>query len=322
MENGQCILTLERKPACAHLIQDDTKAEEIRSGVDGGAAGLFRGHVGRRAEDDAGLRQFHIAAHQPRQPEIQNVGSVRARFQPDVGRFDVAMNEALGVGRSQSAGHLPGHVEHLGRRATGPVLEPIIQAFAAQVAGGNEGNAAVFADLEDGKDVFVIQHGRRLGFEQKPLAEAGHGGNGRLHGFEGNAAFQARVLGQEHHAHAAGAEQFQQAVLGQPADFILGLGWRKEREKVTGLSTCAAARHGRGGRFVGLQGKCIRLPLYHFAHLPQRLDAAGHLGGQLRVVAAQFVQRRFPPLFAGLLPAQQAFLDDRFRRHAAVPRKL
>ncbi len=72
----------------------------------------------------------------------------------------------------------------------------------------------------DGDDVIVLDGGRRLGFAQEPLPRRVARGQGGLHRLQCDEPFQLRVFRQEDDAHAAGAEDFQDAIRTEPADLI------------------------------------------------------------------------------------------------------
>ena len=69
-------------------------------------------------------------------------------------------------------------------------------------------------------------------------------GDGRQHRLQGDLAAELRVLGEEDHAHAAGAELLQDAVRPEPADLVGLLGGAEEGEGIFGLGV----RPGRPGR--------------------------------------------------------------------------
>ena len=70
------------------------------------AVGLFRRHVVRRAGDDAGVGQVGIVRRSC-QAKVGQVGPLDAVFQQNVGRFDVAVDEALSVRRGAQGDFTP-----------------------------------------------------------------------------------------------------------------------------------------------------------------------------------------------------------------------
>ena len=70
-------------------------------------------------------------------------------------------------------------------------LQAVVERLALEELHGQEGHAAVLADLVDGDDVIVLDRRRRLGLAQEALPGAGAGGQGRQHGLEGHQALAA-----------------------------------------------------------------------------------------------------------------------------------
>jgi hypothetical protein len=73
------------------------------------AAGLFRRHVVRRADDHAGLRQLRAGLPDLGDAEVENLDEVRVALpldQEDVLRLHVAVHDPLVVGRRQRAADL------------------------------------------------------------------------------------------------------------------------------------------------------------------------------------------------------------------------
>ena len=97
-------------------------------------SGLFRRHVGGRAENDAALRQIRVAGGSAGQPEIEDAHARGefgiARFEPDIGRLDVAMDQAAFVRRGEAGRHLPPNFESQGRRQRRIVSQPALERLA------------------------------------------------------------------------------------------------------------------------------------------------------------------------------------------------
>src|SRR5262249_44439020 len=84
--------------------------------VQGAALDLLGGHVRRRAHHRPRPRQLRP----PRlsvagQAEVQELGPPAGGLQPDVGRLDVAGQQAVGLGRGQAGGGLAAQAEGLGQ---------------------------------------------------------------------------------------------------------------------------------------------------------------------------------------------------------------
>ena len=114
-------LPLERPAARCHLVEHHSKREQICTSVQRLARNLFRRHIVHRPHRTAGggqiiLGESVIVGANSRldmlrihscQPEIENL-CVAALGHKDVGRLDVSMNDAAGVGGVQRVGDLDG----------------------------------------------------------------------------------------------------------------------------------------------------------------------------------------------------------------------
>ena len=103
------------------------------------------------------------------QAEVEDLHAVRLRLQPDVGRLDVAVDQPALVGRRQSPRHLPADAEHLGQRELALALQSRVERLAFEELHGQEGHAAILADLVDGDDVVVLDRRRGSGLAQEAL---------------------------------------------------------------------------------------------------------------------------------------------------------
>ena len=108
-----------------HLVKDRAERKDVGALVERLAPRLFGRHVGRGAENDAGvghgrghcgvgsrtLAVFRITFVGARQTEIQDLdGAVGSEF--DVGWFQIPVNDPLIVRRLQPRGDLPGDIDH------------------------------------------------------------------------------------------------------------------------------------------------------------------------------------------------------------------
>ena len=86
----------------------------------------------------------------------------------DVGWFDIAVNDALGMGRIQSISDVDAKIKQALRlkRASENYL---LQRLAIQVLHHDERPSLVIADLVDGTDVGMVESRRRPGFASKTL---------------------------------------------------------------------------------------------------------------------------------------------------------
>jgi hypothetical protein len=211
---------LERVPAAQHLVEDDAEREDVRARVEGPAPQLLRRHVGRSAGGQAfargggGRRHGQGGAVRGRvgvgpgeilgQSEVHDLG-VALGGHHDVGGLDVAVDDALLVGRPQGLDDLGGGLEGFAG-GQGPLADPVAQGPALDELHGEEELVLDLADLVDAADVGMAEGRGRLGLAD----EAGPDGRvrvGRLgQELEGDLAVEGGVLGQIDLAHAALAE--------------------------------------------------------------------------------------------------------------------
>ena len=126
VSRGEC------RAARQHLVEHAAERPDVRPLVDRLPARLLRAHVGRRPENhpvtraaDAGSRRLcqiragGIAARRLRQAEVEDLDDAVGR-DLDVGRFQIAVNDALLVRRFQRLGDLPRDRQRLARSGSVP----------------------------------------------------------------------------------------------------------------------------------------------------------------------------------------------------------
>ncbi len=114
------------------------------------------------------------------------------------------MDDALFVRRGQAAGDLLRVVDGFaGSECAG--AQAVAQRLAFQQFGNDVGRAAIFANIEDGKNVGMVQRRRGAGFLREALQAFGIGGKGCRENFDGDVAVQAGIAGAVDFAHAARA---------------------------------------------------------------------------------------------------------------------
>ena len=210
----------ERRLAGEAPVQHSAQAVEVGPDVGQvGVLGLLRGHVFERAEQHARLGE--PLADVLGQAEVEQLGVVALGDQ-DVGRLDVAVDEATGVGGRQGRRDLVGELARPadGQRAAGadqrfqvrPVHELHDQVMQDRLAGPR---AVGLAGIERGDDVRVPQRadGPHLGAEpqQQPRVLVRRE---RQH-LDRRRPAEQHVLGPVDDAHAAGPEPVEDAVVAE-----------------------------------------------------------------------------------------------------------
>jgi hypothetical protein len=218
---------MKRERARRHLVEDDAEREEVGAGVEIFGTGLLGRHVRNGAERRAGAGQIVFVdagcvcggglagrsggRRELGEAEIQHLG-VAALGNKDVGRLDVAVDDALGMRGVEAVGNLDGQREH-GFVTQRLSADEVFQADAVQKLHGDEGLLTVFADFVDGADVGMIESrgGTRLAtkaFQGLRVLREAIGQE-----FEGYEAAKLGVFGFIDHAHTAPTNLFDDAVV-------------------------------------------------------------------------------------------------------------
>ena len=155
-------LAEERHSAGEHLVEDDAERVHVTERADllEEAGGLLRRHVGRRTHDGAGTRLIDVLVELLGQAEVGHLGHTVGR-QQHVDRLQVAMNDALAVGRRDGLGQ---RLKHL-RRPTRRLRRPghlAGQTAALDELQREERQVLDLADLVDLHDVRMLQTGQQL----------------------------------------------------------------------------------------------------------------------------------------------------------------
>jgi hypothetical protein len=149
---------------------------------------------------------------------------VAALCDEDVSGLDVAMDDAFEVGGIESFGDLDGDAEEaieFDRLSVDEVLE----STAVKELHGDESAAVFFANVVDGADIGVVEGRGSFGFATEAFERLAVGREFLGKKFEGDEAIEAGVLRFVNHTHAATAEAFENAVVGDSgADERTGIG--------------------------------------------------------------------------------------------------
>ena len=97
-KHRQGIVAFEGPCSQKHLIKNDPNGKQVGLGADFKSPGLLGSHISGGSHDGPGLRDPGILGPSSGQPKIQNPNSAPWPFQPNISRFNVSMNQPLGVG--------------------------------------------------------------------------------------------------------------------------------------------------------------------------------------------------------------------------------
>ena len=217
---GEVSVAGERQLAVQRLVHRDAEGELVRPCVGRPGLVLLRGHVRRGPEQRAGLgdrqgvaerrhdrprRRVRRLDRRGRQAEVGDPDPAVGRDE-DVGRLEVAVDDAGGVGGRQAAARGGEGVDDLAQRPPA-VLQPHVEARAGDVLHRHEDVVGEGADLVDRHHVGMGELGHRLRLAQEALAAGGRPDD--LVGaddLERDLAIERRVDGGEDEAHGAAAE--------------------------------------------------------------------------------------------------------------------
>ena len=210
----------ERLDAGRHLVDHGAERKQVAPRVHLFAPGLLGRHVGHRAERRSRHRQLVVGRHrrrgvrrldQLRQAEVEDLHAALVADE-DVSRLDVAVDDPLGVRRVQSISQLDGEIEHVGHRDW-RALDAVAQRLALERFHHDERRAVVVPDVEHRADAGVAERAGRAGFEAEALEGGFVAGRFGRQELEGDLAAETPVFGEVDHAHAAGAQGFQDPVV-------------------------------------------------------------------------------------------------------------
>ena len=144
------------------------------------AAGLLGSHVSGRADDGAAPRLVRVVPEAFGQAEVGDLGAA-VGGQENVGRLEVAVDDALAVGGVDGAGDYAD-----GRRGLSDVLRPAAdpssEAATVDEFKPEKGETAGLANVVDPHDVGVLEGSDGLGLVVEPRQGVGSGpGSGQDH---------------------------------------------------------------------------------------------------------------------------------------------
>ena len=224
VEDGRDVRAREGLLAREHLEAAHPEREDVAPPVELVAHGLLGRHVGRRAEQGAGLGQVGVG--ELRDPEVGDLDPVFL-VQDQVLRLDVAVDDALAVGVVDRRGDLAGQADDLLR------LEPVAgfdeggHGLAVHELHGQVGDALLFADVEEGDDVRVGEGAGDPGLvveavDEGPVLRA-LSRRVEPDGLDGEIPLDERVIGLVDRAHRPESEAFEHLVAPDRLGLPIGL---------------------------------------------------------------------------------------------------
>ena len=173
-------------------------------------------------------RRFHAAARRRDlgQAKVQHLG-VPALGDKNVGRLDVAMNDAFGMGGIERIGNLDGEPQQRVQFHRTP-RDQILQGHALEILHGDKRLAILLANVVDGADVGMVQRGSGLGLALKAAERRGILGHFIGQKLERDKAMQPRVFRFVNHTHPAAAQLLDNAVV---RNGLSDHGFRRRRKR-------------------------------------------------------------------------------------------
>ena len=194
------------------------------------AVRLFRRHIRGRPHHGTRTREVNVLVRGAGQAKVEELDAAVGRFQPDVRGLDVAVNQPLLVRRRQPPRGLVADPQHLERGQASRLLEAGIQRFAAKELQRQKRHATILADLINRDDVIVLDLRRGAGLAEEPLRRVWIRGQFGPHHLDRDLTLQVRVFGAEHQAHPALAQNFEDSVAAEAAEFARLQRWPQEPE--------------------------------------------------------------------------------------------
>ncbi len=231
LENRARRFAAKGQHAGRHFVEDRTEGKEVGARVDRLAAHLLGRHVGDGTDGGAGAGELlfghggrgvvtrHCGASDAaafrgllRQAEIENL-CVVVGGDENIGRLDIAMDDALGVRRFEPFGDFDAQIEQQIERERLPT-DPVLERLAFEALHRQERLAFVFADFVDRADIGMVERRSGLRFALEAFESAPVAGHVFGEELQGDETVQAGVFGFVDHTHSTPAEPLDNAVVG------------------------------------------------------------------------------------------------------------
>ena len=194
----------ERRIAGEQLVRNDPDGVLVGLGRLRVSGALFRTHVRRRADGEAGARQLRGVGHL-RDPEVGDL-HVAVRVDQDVGRLHVPVDDAVVVGVLERRAELQQDSLHDGYGQWRVLADHHVEWSAVDVLHDEEQRIARVPNGVDHDDVGVIESRGRSGLALEPFFHAGVEREVRQHDLDRDPAVQSQVVGEVDDGHAAAAD--------------------------------------------------------------------------------------------------------------------
>jgi len=203
---GQVAVAIPRRGAGTALVEHGGEREDVGSTIEIAATDLFGGQVLRGAEDHAGCGA--VAGVGRGDTEVGQLRFAVDR-EEDVGRLHVAMDQTLGVERSEPVAEQGADGRDLGE-TDGALVEALTQIGSVDPL---EHDAGLVDDrVVDRDEVRVVDGGGRAGLFDEAGPEFGVGGEVLVEDLHGHAAAEELVLGLPDRCRRAGGSPGDDAI--------------------------------------------------------------------------------------------------------------
>jgi hypothetical protein len=168
--------------------------------------GLLRGHVGRRAQREAGGGERRVTRRL-----VQRLGDTEVGHQgvmvgeQDVVGFDVAVDHTVAMGVAERVGHVSQDPDRFGNRQLTLARESGPEGLTLDQRHGVVQQSVRVAGGEQRHDVGMLERGGQLDLAAEPVGAQG-GGEIRRQDLDHDLPAEDGLLGQEDPAHAAAAQ--------------------------------------------------------------------------------------------------------------------
>ena len=224
-------LAVESAAPCQQFVEHDTERPDVGAPVDGETARLFRCHVRSRAEHDAGagdtagecggVHQLCLAVwgslERLGEPEVEHLHRA-IRGQEDVGRLQVAVDNALFVSDVERLRDLPSDRQRIGNRDPAPARrgDQVGERLPVDELHHQRAGGARFLETMDVRDIRMIERRKDLRFALEPRETIAITGEQVGQDLDRDVAVQPRVACPEYLAHPSPADRGRDGVRTDP----------------------------------------------------------------------------------------------------------